>query len=70
MTELQQRPQAPDVTKLNLKPVNTQVTNPNQVLSQRPTAPVSPMAPQQNTGAKYQGLFPFDTTGQAIARGQ
>ena len=70
MTELQQRPQAPDVTKLNLKPVNTQVTNPDQVLSQRPTAPVSPMAPQQNTGAKYQGLFPFDTTGQAIARGQ
>ncbi len=73
MTELQQRPQAPDATKLNLKPVNTQVTNPDQVLSQRPTAPVSPMAPmapQQNTGAKYQGLFPFDTTGQAIARGQ
>ena len=70
MTELQQRPQAPDVTKLNLKPVNTQVTNPNQVLSQRPTAPVSPMAPQQNKGDKYQGLFPFDTRGQAIARGQ
>jgi hypothetical protein len=33
-------------------------------------APVSPMAPQQNKGDKYQGLFPFDTRGQAIARGQ
>jgi hypothetical protein len=52
MTELQQRPQAPDVRKLNTQPVNTQVTNPEQVLSQRPTASVAPtsMAPQQNMG--------------------
>jgi hypothetical protein len=33
-----------------MQPVNTQVTNPEQVLSQRPTASVAPtsMAPQQN----------------------
>jgi hypothetical protein len=52
MTELEERPQAPDVKKLNTQPVNTQVTNPEQVLSQRPTASVAPtsMAPQQNMG--------------------
>ena len=52
MTELEERPQAPDVRKLNTQPVNTQVTNPEQVLSQRPTASVAPtsMAPQQNMG--------------------
>jgi hypothetical protein len=50
MTELEERPQAPDVRKLNTQPVNTQVTNPEQVLSQRPTASVAPTstAPQQN----------------------
>lgn len=52
MTELEERPQAPDVRKLNTQPVNTQVTSPEQVLSQRPTTPVAsaPMAPQQNMG--------------------
>jgi hypothetical protein len=52
MTELEERPQAPDVRKLNTQPVNTQVTNPEQVLSQRPTTSVAPtsMAPQQNMG--------------------
>jgi hypothetical protein len=67
----------------NFKPVNTQVSDPRMMaprsapISSAPS-PVMPMAPQQNagitsqglSGATYQGLFPFDTTGQAIARGQ
>jgi hypothetical protein len=67
----------------NFKPVNTQVSDPRMMaprsapISSAPS-PAMPMAPQQNagitsqglSGATYQGLFPFDTTGQAIARGQ
>jgi len=47
MTELEERPQAPDVKKLNLKPVNTQVTSPNvNVLTPRPAAaPVTTTTP-------------------------
>jgi len=42
MTELQQRPQAPDVKKLNLKPIDTQVTSPNvNVLTPRPAVPTT-----------------------------
>jgi hypothetical protein len=46
-------------------PVNTNVTT----LPPR-SAPITPMTGQQDTGIRFQGLFPFDTTGQAIARGQ
>jgi hypothetical protein len=67
----------------NFRPVNTQVSDPRMMaprsapISSAPS-PAMPMAPQQNagitsqglSGATYQGLFPFDTTGQAIARGQ
>ena len=53
MTELEERPQAPDVKKLNLKPVNTQVTSPNvNVLTPRPAAaPVTTTTPTTTPAA-------------------
>ena len=45
-------------------------TEPNvNLFASKPTTQ-SPEPPAVDSGIKYQGLFPFDTTGQAIARGQ
>ena len=47
-------------------------TEPNvNLFSSRPSAQApSPATTTADSGIKYEGLFPFDTTGQAIARGQ
>jgi hypothetical protein len=57
----QTKPKAPA-----MGPVNTNVTTLSPRASAIPSAPMT----GQNKGDKYQGLFPFDTRGQAIARGQ
>lgn len=58
----------------NLAPINTQVTQPraNLFTTQQPTMPPasmpSPMVASTDRSQQYAGLFPFDITGQQIAR--
>jgi len=71
------RPNAPIQTtrpQTNLAPINTQVTQPraNLFTTQQPTMPPapmpSPMVASTDRSQQYAGLFPFDITGQQIAR--
>ena len=66
--------QVPSSSQTNLAPINTQVTQPraNLFTTQQPTMPPapmpSPMAASTDRSQQYAGLFPFDITGQQIAR--
>jgi len=58
----------------NLAPINTQITQPraNLFTTQQPSMPLAPtptpMATALDRSQQYPGLFPFDITGQQIAR--
>lgn len=66
--------QVPSSSQTNLAPINTQITQPraNLFTTQQPTLPPAPtptpMATALDRSQQYAGLFPFDITGQQIAR--